>query len=119
VSFLPGRDLRIARRVLWTLRDQFPQCFCKRRHPKKPLMRGIKADILERLPHLNPDHVSLALKDYMASTRYLAFVIEGEPLVDLDGNQRGAVNKTEAIQAKCRLDQLMANNERQAKREAA
>jgi sRNA-binding protein len=84
-----------ARRVLL---NKWPKCFMPFGRPKKPLKRGILADIKQRM---DPNEwaslpFEYALYDYRTGQTYTDNCIDGAPCVDLDGIVSGYIGEIRA-----------------------
>lgn len=87
----------------------FPACFKgKRAGDPHPLKIGIHADILARMPDLDPVLLHAALRLYVLSRPYQRSVIAGRPRVDLDGRVVQPVTPDETAHARTILLALEA-----------
>jgi ProP effector len=94
-------------RVLETLaclREWHPSTFAAPDTPRRPpLKRGIHADIIARIPAINPSEVRAALAYYVRGLSYLHALTEGAARIDLDGAEAGSVTAEEAANAKTHI----------------
>jgi sRNA-binding protein len=98
--------------VIKFLAQSFPQCFAVEASRRRPLKRGIKGDLLDRLGNaLNNFELTAALRSYTGSHDYLSGCREETQRYGLDGRVAGVVTAQEAAWAKSRLAQLNATRQ--------
>lgn len=79
----------------------------------RPLAIGIHKGILERLPDLDKQKVSKAMRLHTASTRYLKAMAKGGPRYDLEGNPAGEVTaEQQEAAAKMVKERIERGNEK-------
>lgn len=87
----------------------FPQCFAAPGGAKRPLMRGIREELVRR-GVLPAERISAVLRDYCAGRGYLEAVAAGGARVDPDGRPTGAVDGVARAVAKRALAKQAENN---------
>ena len=90
----------IRRRVRETLVERFPKCFMPKGTTKRPLMVGIREQIIARCPDLTEIEVGIALRDYTRGNhKYRSQLFCGAERLSLDGEVVGYVSQEEAESA--------------------
>jgi sRNA-binding protein len=88
------------RPVLALLAKRWPRCFTLNSRRRKPLAVGIRAEIEQRLPEVDPRLLRKALRSYVVNMAYQrASMVAGTVRVTLDGSARGTVTTEEARKA--------------------
>jgi sRNA-binding protein len=86
--------------ILVLLAKRWPRCFKLESRRRKPLAVGIRAEIEQQLPEIDPRLLRRALSFYVASMGYQrASMVAGAVRVALDGNASGMVTAEQANKA--------------------
>jgi sRNA-binding protein len=111
------RNVPLTAGLTWTARADaaiiklgqlFPKCFFLPDSRRRPLKVGIDADVIAAAPAFDRVDLSIALKRYVNSHRYLDASRIGTPRIDLNGGAAGTVTEHEAAYAAERAARLMA-----------
>lgn len=86
--------------VLALLAERWPRCFKLDPGNRKPLAVGIRAEIEQQLPEIEPRLLQKALSFYVANMAYQrALMVPGTVRVTLDGSASGTVTAEQATKA--------------------
>ena len=97
----PASQTDLADRVIFELCRRFPQAFDRDPWARCPLRVGIRKDLDRALAGAIPrEALTAGLADYVSSTGYLAGLVEGEPRIDLSGNDVDLVTEGQASVAR-------------------
>ena len=108
-------DKRTVNAIHTLLRDRFPKAFPKDYDAIRPLKIGIHADLIQRLPEVDPGLLRRALANHTDRDGYRLALIhgKGDRRYDLDGQPVGAVTVEERTEATQRL--AASTQQKQAK----
>jgi sRNA-binding protein len=108
------RRRRDAVNALWArLAEAYPAAIAPRNHvPLHPLKIGIDQDIREKCPDVSLKTRRQFIRDYVGQVGYLRLLVTGTARVGLDGAADGIVTEDQAQNAKERLAQRAASNQR-------
>ena len=108
-------DKRTVNAIHTLLRDRFPKAFPKDYDAIRPLKIGIHADLIQRLPEVDPGLLRRALANHTDRDGYRLALIhgKGDRSYDLDGQPVGAVTVEERTEATQRL--AASTQQKQAK----
>ena len=95
------RDKRDVTDLHRQLMDRFPHAFPHDYDAIRPLKVGILADVIERMPDLDPVLLRRALANHTRRDGYLLALIHGrgDRRYDLDGEPVGSVTLEERVEA--------------------
>jgi ProP effector len=99
-------------RVRRGLSLSFPDCFCGKGQPKKPLAIGIYKEIRNQLPEIKARELFQALSDYTGGPLYLKSLVAGAKRFNLDGGPAGFVSEAQAATA---IEHLKIHNKKNRK----
>lgn len=110
-------DKRTVNAIHALLRDRFPKAFPKDYDAIRPLKTGIHADLIQRLPEVDPVLLRRALANHTDRDGYRLALIHGrgDRRYDLDGQPAGTVTDADRAEAAQQLE--AATQRRQAKAE--
>lgn len=99
-------DKRAVHAIHALLMDRFPLAFPQDYDAIRPLKVGILADVIERLPGIDPGLLRRALANHTSRDGYLLALIHGrgDRRYDLDGQPAGIVTPEERAEAQQRLE---------------
>jgi ProP effector len=108
-------DKRTVNALHALLRERFPKAFPKDYDAIRPLKIGIHADLIQRLPEVDPGLLRRALANHTDRDGYRLALIHGrgDRRYDLDGQPVGAVTVEERTEAAQRL--AASTQQKQAK----
>ncbi|HRZ07835.1 MAG TPA: ProQ/FinO family protein [Candidatus Competibacteraceae bacterium] len=94
-------DKRTVNAVHTLLRDRFPKAFPKDYDAIRPLKTGIHADLIQRLPEIDPGLLRRALANHTDRDGYRLALLHhrGDRRYDLDGQPVGTVTEADRAEA--------------------